>query len=269
MPSPVATTKPTMRRRALGGGGSALRCTAMNRTSAAIEIPTTIFTVVSGSLTAISAPTAEVTTVMIPSGTSRRPRTRPARANRSVAEMVMNVTANMFVATAWRGDIPMVFISGTLISEFPPVMAPIAPVTSIITVRRTICPVVIVSVGFLGLVWRGAGTVEHGGPMAAPFQRRPPALRFWDGREDICRRLPVRPRSLRGEGRPGQARHQLQLLDVRPLGNVADVHPRRPLPTAVGRRRAHRLPVQLAPDPPQVLQHLRYQVDRAWIRERQ
>ena len=50
----------------------------------------------------------------------------------------MNVTANMLVATACRGDMPIVIISGTLMSELPPVMAPTAPVTTMRTDRRVI-----------------------------------------------------------------------------------------------------------------------------------
>src|SRR4051794_16689639 len=97
-----------MRRAWVGGGGAPLRCSAMNTTSAAMEIPTTTFTTASGSLTAMTAPSADVTTVMAPSGTSSGQRSTPARAKRAVADMVMNVTANMLVATAWRGDIPTV-----------------------------------------------------------------------------------------------------------------------------------------------------------------
>jgi hypothetical protein len=111
----------------------------MNRTSAAIEIPTTTFTTVSGSLTATSAPIADVTAVMMPRGSSRSHLRMRARANRAVAEMVMNITANMLVATAWRGVIPTMIISGTLISELPPVMAPTAPVTSMRPVRIAMC----------------------------------------------------------------------------------------------------------------------------------
>jgi hypothetical protein len=111
----------------------------MNTTSAAMEIPTTTFTTVSGSLTAMRAPIAEVMAVMIPSGSSSFHFRMPARAKRAVAEMVMNVTANMFVATAWRGVMPTMIISGTLIKELPPVMAPTAPVTSMRPVRIAIC----------------------------------------------------------------------------------------------------------------------------------
>src|SRR5664279_4768764 len=110
----------------------------MNSTSTAIETPTTVLTTASGSLTAITAPSAEVNAVMIASGTSSLQRSRRARAKRAVAEIVMKVTANMLVATAWRGDIPTTIISGTLISELPPVMAPIAPVIRIKTERIAI-----------------------------------------------------------------------------------------------------------------------------------
>src|SRR5262245_45335455 len=114
----------------------------MKATRTPIEIPTTSLTTVSGSFTAISAPSADVSSVITPSGPSRCQRSTPARANRAVADTVMKITANMFVATACRGGIPIVIISGTLISELPPVMAPIAPVTSIIRVKSAICVVV-------------------------------------------------------------------------------------------------------------------------------
>ena len=111
----------------------------MNTTSAAIETPTASLTTDSGSLTAMSAPAAEVTMVIAPSGTSRRARSTFARANRAVADTVMNRTANMLVATACRGVIPTVIISGTLISELPPVIAPRAPVATMRALSSTIC----------------------------------------------------------------------------------------------------------------------------------
>ena len=112
----------------------------MNTTSAAIDTPTTSFTTFSGSFTARTAPTAEVTTVRMPMGTKIGRRNIPARANRAVAETVMNSTANMLVATACRGAMPTVIISGTFTSEFPPVMAPMAPVATMMTVRSAIRP---------------------------------------------------------------------------------------------------------------------------------
>ena len=63
-------------------------------------MPTMSFTTVSGSFTAMSAPSADVSSVTTPSGASRSHLSTPARAKRAVAERVMNVTANMFVATA-------------------------------------------------------------------------------------------------------------------------------------------------------------------------
>ncbi len=62
-----------------------------------------------------------------------------ARANRAVAETVMKMTANMLVATACRGVMPTVIISGTLISELPPVIAPRAPVATIRALSTAIC----------------------------------------------------------------------------------------------------------------------------------
>ena len=100
----------------------------MKATSTAMETPTTSLTTVSGSLTAIRAPKAEVATVRTPSGSNSSSRSSRARANRAVADTVMKMTANMLVATACRGDMPTVIISGTLMSELPPVMAPSAPV---------------------------------------------------------------------------------------------------------------------------------------------
>ena len=76
---------------------------------------------------------------MIPSGSSRRACSIRARANRAVAETVMKRTANMFVATACRGVIPTMIMSGTLMSELPPVMAPRAPVATMRAVRSAIC----------------------------------------------------------------------------------------------------------------------------------
>ena len=91
----------------------------------------------------MSAPAAEVTTVMAPSGTSRRARSILARANRAVADTVMKRTANMLVATACRGVIPTVIISGTLMSELPPVIAPSAPVATMRALSSTICATLI------------------------------------------------------------------------------------------------------------------------------
>ena len=54
----------------------------------------------------MSAPSAEVTRVITPSGASSSRRSVPLRANRTVAEMVMKMTANMLVATACRGLMP-------------------------------------------------------------------------------------------------------------------------------------------------------------------
>ena len=115
----------------------------MKTTSTAIETPTTSLTTVSGSLTAMSAPKAEVATVRTPRGSGSSARSIRARANRAVADTVMEMTANMLVATACRGDIPTMIISGTLMSELPPVIAPSAPVATMRALRMAICPTVI------------------------------------------------------------------------------------------------------------------------------
>src|SRR5258708_1152305 len=141
MPRKNASTKPST---AAGGGMDAARAVApglaaMNATNSAMDTPTIVFTTGSGSLTASSAPSADEITVSTHSGSTRGPESRLVWGKRGVAEMVMNNTANMFVATASRDDMPTMIISGTLISELPPVMAPIAPVTTITAVSTAIC----------------------------------------------------------------------------------------------------------------------------------
>ena len=78
----------------------------------------------------MSAPKAEVTTREDAERQQQLGAQHPARANRAVADTVMKMTANMLVATAWRGDIPTMIMSGTLMSELPPVIAPSAPVAT-------------------------------------------------------------------------------------------------------------------------------------------
>ncbi len=112
----------------------------MNTTSAAIETPTTSLTTCSDSFTAMSAPSADVRKVKMPMGTRIGRRNMPARANRAVADTVMNSTANMLVATACRGAMPTVIITGTFTSELPPVIAPMAPVASMMAVKIAIRP---------------------------------------------------------------------------------------------------------------------------------
>src|SRR5438128_699151 len=96
----------------------------MNTNIATIDTVMIALTACSGSTTVSCAPIAEVTTMIADRITDSRVTTRPARANRTVADKVMNVTANMLVATATRGDSPHTIITGTLTSELPPVITP-------------------------------------------------------------------------------------------------------------------------------------------------
>ena len=88
---------------------------------ASIDAATTPLMSRSGNATASPAPNADVTAVIATRGMTNRPPIAPARAKRAVADTVIQVTANMLVATAARGIIPKAMRAGTCTSEPPPV----------------------------------------------------------------------------------------------------------------------------------------------------
>jgi hypothetical protein len=85
----------------------------MKISMATSDAATTPFTERSGSATVRPAPSAEVTTVTATSGATSGPPIAPARAKRAVAEALIHVMANMFVATAVRGARPKAMSAGT------------------------------------------------------------------------------------------------------------------------------------------------------------